>query len=102
MLSFANARRCTCKNEITWLQSHHRGYIGKQGWDVENNVPGGRHLAHLPVHAAGKDRVGRIELGIDPGAEGTESIEALGTRPLVICPLQVTRSDIVANGVPQD
>src|SRR5690606_4284503 len=56
----------------------------------------------LAVEASREPGVRRVDVGVDPGAQGTEFVTALATEPLVVGALPVTGADVVAYRVAED
>ena len=63
-------------------QRHHAGDVGDQGGDVEDHVLGGAVLLDVAVEVGLHPQVADVELGLDPGAERAEGVEALGAGEL--------------------
>ena len=89
------------EDQVARLQRHHRRDVRDQHADVEDHVTRGGQLPHLPVDAAGDQRVGGIEVGVHPGTEWAERVEAFGARPLAVGLLQVAGGDVIPDGVAQ-
>src|SRR4029450_1907172 len=66
---------------------------GRQGGAAGLELGGAALLAGLAVDQGGDGQVARVQVGLDPGAEGAEGVEALGPRPLPVGALQVARGD---------
>ncbi len=98
----ADAGRRAGQDQVARDERHDRRDVGHQLAHREDHVAGGGHLAQLSVDGTGDQRVGRLELGLDPRAERAESVEALAARPLPVGDLQVARRHVVGDGVTED
>src|SRR5207302_11061956 len=69
---------------------------------AEREPRGPRSLPGLAVHPALHRQIARVEVGLDPGAERTEPVEALAPGPLTILPLEVAGGHVIPTQVSQD
>lgn len=90
------------QDDIAGEQGHEGRSEGHKLFDGEDHIVGGSHLAQFVIDMAGDQQVRGIKVGLDPRAEGTESVEAFAAGPLVVTPLQVAGGDVVADGVAED
>src|SRR5512132_231941 len=97
-LQRAHAGRGAGQEHVAGQQGHHPGDEGQQVGHAALQLGGAGLLLHLAVDQGGDGQVAGVEVGLDPGAEGAEGVEALGPRPLAVGALQVARGHVVGAG----
>src|SRR5918997_939493 len=97
-LEGAHPGRGAGEEHVAGEQGHDPGDEGQQLGHAVLQLGGAGLLAHVPVDQRVDGQVARVKVGLDPGAERAEGVEALGPRPLAVGPLQVARGDVVGAG----
>ena len=93
------------EDHVTGQQRHGLGDVGDQLGHRVEQVLGAPGLSQLAVDRGGHREVGaqrRVGVGLDPGADRAERVEALGPPPLLLGLLQVAGRDVVGAGIAED
>src|SRR5258705_13700087 len=102
----ADAGRCACRDDVTWLERQHAREGGDDGGDIEEHVLCGVLLLQLTVHPQCQAQalwVGDLVGGDDPRANRAAAIETLTLKTLgAPNVLDVTRREIVKDAVAED
>jgi len=75
---------------------------GDQLLNQEDHLPGGSHLAQVPVDPAGNDGVSGVELSLDPGSDGGKGVKPFGSGPEQVFALEYSFRDVVRDRIAQD
>src|SRR5688500_6646324 len=91
-LDRADPRRGAGEEQVPGQEGERRTGVGDQCRDLVDHVCRGAVLDHLAVEAGADREVLDVEVGLDPGADRGEGVEALGPCPLAVAALQVAGS----------
>src|SRR5260370_37501091 len=101
----ADAGRCPCRDDVTWLERQHAREGGDDGGHIEEHVLCGVLLLQLTVHPQCQAQalwVGDLVGGDDPWADRAAAIETLALKPLdARYVLGVACREIVTDAVPE-
>src|SRR3954471_15906529 len=101
----ADAGRGAREDHVAGEQRHRLGDVDDQILDGVDHLAGTAELALLAVDRELDCEVaggGEVQVRLHPGAERAGGVEALGPRPLLLAPLDVTGGDVVGAGVTED
>jgi hypothetical protein len=94
--------RRTGQDYIARLQRHDTGDIADQRRKIMDHVTRIAALPRLSVNSGDYVNAGGIEISLDPWAERTKGVKPLATCPLSIRTLEITGSDVVSTGKPEE